>query len=136
MRVMKINRWSHTSPAVQFARLRISGLSSTKLETLVCRIFVFNLAVQVQLQMHPKGAKWKYRFHDMSTCSFPILHPRSLASSIRKRYHQNIKGTVERCHNECASMILHHGEKSNISNADALVIATANNTGVRTHLGW
>jgi len=30
----------------------------------------------------------------------------------------------------------HHDEKSNISNADALVIATANNTGVRTHLGW
>ncbi len=84
----------------------------------------------------PKELKWKHRFHDMSTCSFPILHPGSLASSIRKRYHQKIKGTVERCHNECASMTLHHGEKSNISNTEALVIATANNTGVRTHLGW
>ena len=133
MRVMKNNRWHYTSPAVQFARLRISDPSS---EVFVCRMFVLIQPTQGNYNYIPKEIKWKHRFHDMSTCSFPILHPGSLASSIRKRYHQKIKGTVERCHNEWASMTLHHGEKSNISNTDALVIAIANNIGVRTHLGW
>ena len=58
MRVMRINGWHYTSPAVQFARLRISGSSFTFL----CRIFVLIQPAHGDYNCIPKEIKRRYPF--------------------------------------------------------------------------
>jgi hypothetical protein len=52
------------------------------------------------------------------------LQEGSNESLTRNLYHATMTGAVAKCHNECASMTLHQGGKSNISKQTAHIIDT------------